>query len=90
VEAALRADPSALPAFIGVDLGQQGYAVVKVNKVLPREASNADAAKQELQQYARAWGAAENVAYYNLLKERFKTQVKVTKPGERTESTPTQ
>ncbi|MDB5944014.1 MAG: PpiC-type peptidyl-prolyl cis-trans isomerase [Ramlibacter sp.] len=90
VEAALRADPAALPAFVGVDLGQQGYAVVKVTKVLPREASNADAAKQELQQYARAWGSAENVAYYNLLKERFKTQVKVAKPAARTESSPTQ
>ena len=89
VEAALRADPSVLPAFVGVDLGQQGYAVVKVNKVVPREQSNAEASKQELQQYARAWGAAENVAYYNLLKERFKAQVKVAKPAGRGEPSPT-
>jgi peptidyl-prolyl cis-trans isomerase D len=81
VEAALRADPATLPAFVGVDLGPQGYAVVKVNKVLPREQANPEAAKQELQQYARAWGAAENLAYYNLLKERFKTQIKVPKPA---------
>ena len=81
VEAALRADPATLPTFVGVDLGTQGYAVVKVNKVLPREQSNPEAAKQELQQYARAWGAAENLAYYNLLKDRFKTQIKVPKPA---------
>ena len=83
VEAALRADPAALPAFVGVDLGEQGYAVVKVNKVLPREPASPETAKQELQQYARAWGAAENTAYYNLLKDRFKTQIKVPKPAPR-------
>ena len=85
VEAALRADPAALPAFVGVDLGAQGYAIVKVNKVVAREQPSADAARQELQQYARAWGAAENLAYYNLLKARFKTDIKVAKPAARTD-----
>ena len=85
LEAALRADPATLPAFVGVDLGAQGYAIVKVNKVVAREQPGADAAKQELQQYARAWGAAENLAYYNLLKARFKTDIKVAKPAARTD-----
>lgn len=83
VDAALRADPGALPAWIGVDLGMQGYAVLKVNKVLPHEPATPENAKQELQQYARWWGAAENTAYYNMLKERFKTQIKVAKPAAR-------
>jgi peptidyl-prolyl cis-trans isomerase D len=82
VEAALRADPAALPVWTGVDLGAQGYAVVKVNKVLPRETPPPEAAKQELDQYVRAWTAAESVAYYDLLKERFKVQIKVPKPAE--------
>jgi peptidyl-prolyl cis-trans isomerase D len=81
IEAALRADPSALPAWLGVDLGDQGYAVVKVNKVIAREASPPETAKQERQQYAQTWAAAENLAYYNLLKERFKAQIKVAKPS---------
>ena len=81
VEAALRADPAALPAIVGVDLGEQGYALVKVNKVLPREAPPADVASQERQQYAQWWAAAENLAYYNLLKERFKVQIEVPKPA---------
>ena len=85
VEAALRADPATLPTFVGVDLGAQGYAIVKVNKVVAREQPSPDAAKQELQQYARAWGAAENLAYYNLLKARFKTDIKVTKPAAQTD-----
>ncbi len=81
VEAALRADPATLPAWVGVDLGDQGYAVVKVNKVLPRETPPPEVAKQERQQYAQAWATAENLAYYNLLKDRFKVQIKVAKPS---------
>lgn len=80
VDAALRADPAALPALQGVDLGNQGYAIVKVNKVLPRPDAPADQAKAELGQYARLWTAAENQAYYEVLKERFKVQIKVPKP----------
>lgn len=82
VEAALRADPSALPAWTGVDLGAEGYAVVKVNKVLPRETPPAEQAVLEQQQYARAWAAAESQAYYNMLKDRFKVQIKAAKPAE--------
>ncbi|WP_332824343.1 SurA N-terminal domain-containing protein [Ramlibacter sp.] len=80
VEAALRADPSQLPALVGVDLGANGYAVVKVNRVLPREAPPPAQAQQEQQQYTRAWSAAEAQAYYELLKDRFKVQVLVEKP----------
>ncbi|MBA2673118.1 SurA N-terminal domain-containing protein [Ramlibacter sp.] len=82
VEAVLRADPAALPAWVGVDLGAQGYAVAKVGKVLPRTAPPADQAKQEMDQYGRAWASAESMAYYELLKERFKVQMKVPKPAE--------
>jgi peptidyl-prolyl cis-trans isomerase D len=81
VEAALRADPAALPALIGVGLGDQGYAVVKVNKVLPRETPAEAAARQERQQYAQSLASAENLAYYNLLKDRFKVQMEVPKPS---------
>jgi peptidyl-prolyl cis-trans isomerase D len=80
VNAALRADPTALPAMTGVDLGPQGYTIVKVVKVLPREASQEAAAKQERTQYAKWWTSAESLAYYNTLKDRFKTEIKVAKP----------
>lgn len=81
VEAALRADPAALPAWAGVDLGPQGYAVVKVNKAVPRAPPKGEAAQQELTQYARWWTSGESLAYYNLLKERLKVQVLVPKPA---------
>jgi peptidyl-prolyl cis-trans isomerase D len=81
VEAALRSDPAALPGWVGVDLGSEGYAVARVNKVLPRQAPPPQAAEQERQQYAQAWANAENLAYYNLLKDRFKVQIKVGRPA---------
>jgi len=81
VDAALRADVSALPVFAGVDLGAQGYAIVKVVKVVPRDAPPEAAAKQERNQYAQWWTSAENLAYYNGLKERFKAEILVAKPA---------
>jgi len=88
VEAALRADPTTLPAFTGVDLGEQGYAIVKVNKLLAREQPAAEQAKQEREQYERWWASAEGLAYYNLLRTRFKAQILAPKPEEK--SLPTQ
>jgi peptidyl-prolyl cis-trans isomerase D len=80
LEAAMRADGKALPQQVGVDLGPAGYAIVKVAQILPREAPKADAAKQELAQYTREWTTAENVAYYDVLKEQFKARILVAKP----------
>jgi peptidyl-prolyl cis-trans isomerase D len=82
IEAALRTDPAKLPALVGVDLGAEGYAVVKVNRVLPREAPPPQQAQQELLQYTRAWTTAEALAYYEMLKERFNVQIKVPRPKE--------
>ena len=80
IEAALRADPAKLPALVGVDLGNEGYAVVKVNKVLEREAVAPQQAQQEVGQYNRAWATAEAMAYYEMLKGRFKAQINVPRP----------
>jgi peptidyl-prolyl cis-trans isomerase D len=82
IEAALRADPARLPALVGVDLGAEGYAVVKVNKLLPRDTVAPQQAQQEAGQYTRAWGTAEAMAYYEVLKNRFKAQINVPRPKE--------
>ena len=81
IEAALRADPATLPAWVGVDLGAEGFAVLKVLKVLPREAPAPEQARQEVGQYTRAWTAAETMAYYESLKSRFKARIDVPKPA---------
>jgi peptidyl-prolyl cis-trans isomerase D len=79
--AALRANTSTLPAWVGVDLGAQGYAVVKVNSIVPRPAPEAAVAKRDREQYAKWWTNAENQAYYELLKERFKAQILAPSPA---------
>jgi peptidyl-prolyl cis-trans isomerase D len=79
IEAALRADSAKLPAFVGVDLGAQGYAVVKVNKLLERDTKGSNP-QQDRQQYTQWWSNAETTAYYNSLKDRFKAEIKVAKP----------
>ncbi|HEY9094171.1 MAG TPA: SurA N-terminal domain-containing protein [Hydrogenophaga sp.] len=81
LRAALSADPKALPAWLGVHLDGQGYAVVKVDKVLPRTPRDEAGGSQEVQQYAQWWTAAESLAYYEMLKERFKVKMLVPKPN---------
>ena len=81
VDVALRADTSALPSFAGVDLGAQGHAIVKVNKVVPRDPPAEAAAKQERSQYGQQWTSAETLAYYNGLKDRFKAEILIAKPA---------
>jgi len=82
IDAALRADASKLPALVGVDLGTQGYAVVRVTKVVPRTPSAPEQAQQENAQVGQSVAAAEDVAYYNMLKERFKAEILVPKPAD--------
>ena len=82
IDAALRADASKLPALVGVDLGTQGYAVVRVTKIVPRTPSAPEQTQQENAQVGQSVTAAEELAYYNLLKERFKAEIIVPKPAE--------
>jgi len=82
IDAALRADGAKLPALLGVDLGTQGYAVVRVTKVVPRTPPTAEQAQQESMQIAQSVTAAEAAAYYELLKQRFKVEILVPKPAD--------
>lgn len=78
--AALRADPAKLPAWVGVDLGPQGYALVRINRVVPREAAAQASLRQSRDQYAQWWTGAESQAYYALLKEKLKAEILVPNP----------
>ena len=80
VDAALRASPDNLPAWVSADLGSQGTAVVKVLRIIPREGVDAQQAAQQRQQLQQWWSTAEGFAYYEMLKERFKVQIKPTRP----------
>jgi peptidyl-prolyl cis-trans isomerase D len=75
LDAVLKAPAGKLPAVVGVDLGDQGYAVAKITKVLGRDPLTADQARGQAQ-YAQIWGDAEAQAYYTALKTRFKVEIK--------------
>lgn len=81
LDALMGADAQTLPAWVGVDLGAQGYSVARINKVLPREAPAANVAVQERMQFAQWLASAEAQAYLEVLKSRFKVQIKVPRPS---------
>jgi peptidyl-prolyl cis-trans isomerase D len=82
VDAALRANSSKLPTWLGIDLGAEGYRVVRLNKIVegaqPASAQNRD-------QYLQVWSNAESTSYYEYLKDKFKVQIKVAKPSTKTD-----
>jgi peptidyl-prolyl cis-trans isomerase D len=80
LSAAMSAPLKTLPAWAGVSLGDEGYAVVRVDKVLPRTPRDAQSLAQEVQQYGQWWSSAEGLAYYETLKERFKVKLLVPEP----------
>ena len=81
IDAALRTPLGGEAAWVGVDLGGQGYAVVKVNQRMERPATSAATQQQERGQYTQWWSQAENQAYYKLLQERFKVKIKAPRPA---------
>lgn len=88
VDAALRADGAKLPAWVGVDLGAQGYAVVRVNKSVPRDAATPEAAQRDVAQITQSVANAEDRAYFELLKQRYKTKILVARPTDASLSVP--
>jgi peptidyl-prolyl cis-trans isomerase D len=74
LDAVLKAPVATLPALVGVDLGVQGYAVVKITKLWGRDPSVGDP-KQAKSQYAQVWGDAAAQAYYAVLKSRYKVTI---------------
>jgi peptidyl-prolyl cis-trans isomerase D len=74
LEAVLSAPTDKLPDLLGLDQGAQGYLVLRVTQVLPREPLPGGEAPLQAQ-YAQAWGAAEADAYYTALKTRYKVVI---------------
>jgi peptidyl-prolyl cis-trans isomerase D len=77
INAVMSASAQALPAWVGVSLPNQGYVVVKVEQVLPAEGLG----REQEQQYAQAWSAAESKAYVESLKARYKAQILAPAPA---------
>jgi peptidyl-prolyl cis-trans isomerase D len=74
VDAVLRADTGKLPQWVGVDLGNAGYALARVAAVKPPLPGSTEVV-QLLPRVSQAWAAAEAQAYYKALERRFKASV---------------
>jgi len=79
VDEAMRTNTSNLPVIIGVDLGSRGYGIIKINKII--ENKNQNKSTQLRERFTKSWMAAENLAYYNYLKDLLKVSIKEPAPA---------
>jgi peptidyl-prolyl cis-trans isomerase D len=74
IEAVMRAKFDKLPAWTVADMGGAGWAVVRINSILPPEISDQERAGAA-NQYGQMWAAAEIHAYSEALRKRYKARV---------------
>ncbi len=71
--------PSAkLPTVVSHDLGEQGYQLALITRILASDVPTADL-KVGQAEYAQVWEAAESQSYFDALKVRFKVEAKPQK-----------
>lgn len=76
IEKVLRAPATSLPGVLGLEMGEKGYAVVLITRVVgldPAVQADAEATRTG---FAQVVQEAEGKAYYEALKKRFKVSVK--------------
>lgn len=73
--AVMKADTAKLPTYVGVDRGQRGYAVFRINKVSQPATPDAARRQAEQQQVANALAQQEMLAYLEVLKKKAKAKV---------------
>lgn len=90
IEQALLASASQLPVFVGLEQGKNGYLVVKVDRVIPANEPNQGQSEKDFKitqeqyfsGYNQSLAQAQMKAYYNLLKQEYKVQIRVPKPAD--------
>ncbi|SAK55441.1 SurA N-terminal domain-containing protein [Caballeronia ptereochthonis] len=75
LSAIFKADASKLPAYVGVDLGADGYAIYRVNAVEKPAQVAADRLTGAQRQIAQVYAQAEMEAYVDSLKARSKVKL---------------
>ncbi|WP_028213093.1 SurA N-terminal domain-containing protein [Paraburkholderia mimosarum] len=74
LSAVFKADAQKLPAYVGVDLGNDGYAIYRVNSVINGQAADGPRLAAAQQQLAQVSGQSEVQAYLDALRERSKVK----------------
>ncbi len=70
-----KADAQKLPAYVGVDLGDDGYAIYRVNAVLPGAATDAQRLAAAQQQIAQVNAQSQVEAYIDAVRARSKVKI---------------
>ncbi|HZW14514.1 MAG TPA: SurA N-terminal domain-containing protein [Noviherbaspirillum sp.] len=73
--AVMKADVNKLPNLVGVDLGEQGYGIYRINKVGQPATPDLARRQAEQQQIADALAQLEASAYLDALKKKAKVEV---------------
>lgn len=73
LDGALRVPEKQLPAWTVVDIGAEGSALLKINKVLPLQITPQEVQETE-NQFGGYWAKAEAEAYYQALKKKYKVE----------------
>lgn len=81
MRAVMAVNSESLPAWTGVNLGQAGYMLVRLDKVEARGNVSAEQRANESRQLAQAYASAEMQAYVAHLRESLKTKILVPKPN---------
>ncbi|MGH8778611.1 SurA N-terminal domain-containing protein [Paraburkholderia sp.] len=74
LSAIYKVDAQKLPAYIGVDLGDDGYAIYRINAVLPGATVDAQRLAGAQQQIAQVEAQSEVESYLDALRERSKVK----------------
>ena len=74
LSAVFKADAQKLPAYVGVDLGNDGYAIYRVNSVINGQAADGPRLAAAQQQLAQVSGQSQVQAYLDGLRERSKVK----------------
>lgn len=75
LQAVMKADTRTLPAYVGVDLGGQGYGVYRINKVAQPATPDMARREGEKQQIVNTLAQQESFAYMEALKKKAKAQI---------------
>jgi peptidyl-prolyl cis-trans isomerase D len=77
VNAAYKMAADKLPAYTGAEVAGKGYALIKLEAVLPPESAEEARKNAEAQRLNQMWAVAESTLYIEALKKRYKAETKV-------------
>ncbi|WP_175664860.1 SurA N-terminal domain-containing protein [Burkholderia ambifaria] len=86
LSAVYKLDAKTLPAYVGVDLGADGYAIYRVNAVIPGTAVDPQQLAAAQQQMAQVEAQSEGEAYLAALRDRSKVKLYGTTPSQSQDS----